>query len=58
MSTLVKALLATMAIIVALIGLPILVGLLGILWPLILIIFVLVAIGIIIGKASGNKKED
>ena len=59
MNTLVKALIGTVILIVALIGLPILVGLVGVLWPVLLIIAVLIfipiAVGIVIGK---NSKED
>ncbi len=58
MDTLWKALLGTLLIIVAIIGLPILVGLIGLLWPVVLviglIIFIPIAIGIIIGKKSGE----
>lgn len=60
MDTLWKALLGTLLIIVAIIGLPILVGLIGLLWPVVLviglIIFIPVAIGIIIGKKSGEDR--
>ncbi len=59
MSTLGKALFWTIVLIIALIGLPILVGLIGVMWPILLfvavIIFIPVAIGIIVGK---NSKED
>lgn len=58
MDTLWKALLGTLLIIVAIIGLPILVGLIGLLWPVVLviglIIFIPITIGIIIGKKSGE----
>lgn len=59
MDTLVKALIGTLLVIVALIGIPILVGLLGFIWPVVLvialIIFIPIAVGIVIGK---NTKED
>lgn len=59
MDTLVKALIGTLLLIVTIIGIPILVGLIGVLWPIVLVIglliFIPIAIGIIIGK---NSKED
>lgn len=59
MDTLIKALIGTFLLIVAIIGLPILIGLLGVLWPVVLVIalliFIPVAVGIFIGKGS---KED
>lgn len=58
MDTLLKALLWTIALIILIIGLPILIGLLGVMWPILLvvalIIFIPLAIGIIVGK--NNKK--
>lgn len=54
MDTLLKALLWTIALIILIIGLPILIGLLGVMWPILLvvalIIFIPLAIGIIVGK--------
>lgn len=54
MDTLWKALLGTFLVIIAIIGIPILIGLIGVIWPVILIvgliIFVPVAVGIVIGK--------
>lgn len=58
MDTLIKALLVTFIIIVAIIGTPILVALVGFAWPVILfiaaIIFIPIAIGIVVGK---NTKD-
>lgn len=59
MDTLLKALLWTIVLIVAIIGIPILIGLIGVIWPVLLIIAVIVfiplAIGIVVGK---NDKGD
>ena len=59
MNTLWKALLATFLIIILAIGLPILIALVGVIWPIILIvgllIFVPVAVGIVVGK---NTKDE
>ena len=59
MSTLLKALLWTFVLIVAIIGLPILIGLVGVMWPVLLvialIIFIPLAIGIIVGKNDGKE---
>jgi len=59
MNTLLKALLGTLIVVVAIIGIPVLIGLLGFMWPVLLviglIIFIPVAVGVIIGK---NSKED
>lgn len=60
MDTLLKALLWTFIIVVLIIGLPFLVVLVGVAWPVVLImaaiIFAFIAIGILIGKASNNNK--
>jgi hypothetical protein len=56
MSTLLKALLWTCLLIILLIGVPVLVGLIGVMWPVLLIvaliIFIPLAIGIIVGKSD------
>ena len=58
MNTLAKVLVVTLLILVGMIGLPILIGLVGVLWPVLLvigvIIFALIFVGTLIG---GNKKE-
>ena len=58
MNTLIKALIGTFIVIIGLIGLPILIGLLGVMWPIILviagIIFIPVAVGIFIGRKSDD----
>lgn len=54
MDTLLKALLWTCLLVVLMVGVPILIGLLGVMWPVLLvialIIFIPLAIGIIVGK--------
>lgn len=58
MNTLVKVLVATLVILVGLIGLPIIVGLVGILWPVLLVLGVIIFALILIGALLGGKKED
>ncbi len=58
MNTLVKVLVATLAVLVGLIGLPIIVGLVGILWPVLLVLGVIIFALILIGALLGGKKED
>lgn len=59
MNTLLKALLGTLIVVVAIIGIPVLIGLLGFMWPVLLviglIIFIPVAVGVFIGK---HDRED
>ena len=58
MNTLVKVLVATLIVIIALIGLPILVGLIGLLWPALLILAIIIFGLIFIGTLlkSDNKE--
>ena len=60
METLLKALLWTCLVVVLIIGLPVLVVLIGVAWPVLLIvallIFIPIAIGIVIGKNSKGKE--
>lgn len=58
MNTLVKVLVATLAVLVGLIGLPILIGLVGVLWPVLLVLGVIIFALILIGALLGGKKED
>ncbi|MBO7450402.1 MAG: hypothetical protein J6U54_08530 [Clostridiales bacterium] len=59
MNTLLKALLWTIVLIVAIIGIPILIGLIGVMWPVLLIIALIVFIPLAIGIAVGkNDKGD
>lgn len=58
MNTLVKVLVATLVVLVGLIGLPIIVGLVGILWPVLLVLGVIIFALILIGALLGGKKED
>lgn len=61
MDTLLKALLWTLVLVVLVIGLPILVLLIGIAWPVLLVIalmiFIPIAFGILIGKKSKDKED-
>lgn len=60
MTTLLKALLWTCLVVILIIGLPILIVLLGVAWPVLLVIaiaiFIPIAIGILIGKNSKGKE--
>ena len=60
MDTLLKALLVTFIFLVLLIGLPLIVVLVGVAWPVLLVIAVLIFIpivlGILIGKSSKRKE--
>lgn len=58
MSTLMKVLLATIILIVALIGLPILIGLIGVLWPVLLILGLIIFGLILIGTFIGSNKNE
>lgn len=58
MSTLMKVLLATIILIVALIGLPILVVLVGALWPVFLILGLIIFGLILIGTFIGSNKNE
>lgn len=61
MDTLLKALLWTCLLVVLIIGLPILVLIIGVAWPVLLtiaiLIFVPIAFGILIGKNSKGKED-
>ena len=60
METLLKALLWTCIVVILVIGLPFLVLLVGVAWPVLLVIalfiFIPIAIGILIGKNSKGKE--
>lgn len=60
METLLKALLWTCIVVILVIGLPFLVLLVGVAWPVLLVIalfiFIPIAIGIIVGKNSKGKE--
>lgn len=58
MNTLVKVLVATLVVLVGLIGLPIIIGLVGLLWPVLLVLGVIIFALILIGALLGGKKED
>ena len=57
MSTLMKILLATIILIVILIGLPILIVLVGALWPIFLVLGVIIFGSILVGTFISNKNE-
>lgn len=55
-----KALIATVLLIILLIGLPVLIGLIGVLWPVLLIIAAFVFIPVLVGVgigSNGSKKD-
>lgn len=58
MNTLVKVLVATLVVLVGLIGLPIIIGLVGLLWPVLLVFGVIIFASILIGALLCGKKED